>query len=70
MPELAFLFVNHDLNIVRMMCDRTIVLQQGKVVEAGPSAALFQAPQADYTRRPSRISISRARLPDQSVRTT
>jgi peptide/nickel transport system ATP-binding protein len=48
---LAFLFVSHDLNVVRMMCDRTIVLQQGKVVEEGPSAAMFRAPRADYTRR-------------------
>lgn len=48
---LAFLFVSHDLNVVRMMCERTIVLQQGKVVEEGPSAALFRAPRADYTRR-------------------
>ncbi|MBK1657348.1 dipeptide ABC transporter ATP-binding protein [Paracraurococcus ruber] len=47
---LAFLFVSHDLNVVRMMCERTIVLQRGRVVEEGPSAALFQAPRADYTR--------------------
>ena len=49
--ELGFLFVSHDLNVVRMMCDRTIVLQHGKVVEAGPSASLFSVPQAAYTRR-------------------
>jgi len=36
---LAFLFVSHDLNVVRMMCERTIVLQNGKVVEAGDSPA-------------------------------
>ena len=47
---LGFLFVSHDLNVVRMMCDRTIVLQNGRVVEAGPSAALFADPQTDYTR--------------------
>ncbi|MDO9712601.1 dipeptide ABC transporter ATP-binding protein [Paracraurococcus lichenis] len=47
---LAFLFVSHDLNVVRMMCERTIVLQRGRVVEEGPSEALFRAPQADYTR--------------------
>ena len=48
---MSFLFVSHDLNVVRMMCDRTIVLSQGRVVEEGPSAALFRAPRADYTRR-------------------
>jgi peptide/nickel transport system ATP-binding protein len=47
---LAFLFVSHDLNVVRMMCERTIVLQQGRVVEQGDSRALFAAPTAAYTR--------------------
>ena len=47
---LAFLFVSHDLNVVRMMCERTIVLQAGRVVEEGRSEALFAAPKAGYTR--------------------
>jgi len=47
---LAFLFVSHDLNVVRMMCDRTIVLQNGAIVEQGESRALFERPQTDYTR--------------------
>ena len=47
---MAFLFVSHDLNVVRMMCERTIVLQQGRIVEAGPSSAIFAAPEAAYTR--------------------
>jgi len=46
---LGFLFVSHDLNVVRMMCERTVVLQAGRVVEAGPSRQLFTAPQAPYT---------------------
>ncbi len=46
---LAYLFVSHDLNVVRMMCERTIVLQQGSIVEQGPSAGIFAAPQAAYT---------------------
>ncbi len=48
--DLALLFVSHDLNVVRMMCDMIVVLQQGKVVEAGESAAVFDNPQAPYTR--------------------
>jgi peptide/nickel transport system ATP-binding protein len=48
--NLAFLFVSHDLNVVRMMCDRTIVLRAGRIVEEGESRALFAAPKTDYTR--------------------
>jgi ABC-type glutathione transport system ATPase component len=48
--DLAFLFVSHDLNVVRMMCDRTIVLRNGHIVEQGESRALFDDPQTDYTR--------------------
>jgi peptide/nickel transport system ATP-binding protein len=48
--NLALLFVSHDLNVVRMMCDRTIVLRNGSIVEAGDSRALFDHPQTDYTR--------------------
>jgi peptide/nickel transport system ATP-binding protein len=48
--DLAFLFVSHDLNVVRMMCDRTIVLRNGTIVEQGESRALFDNPQTTYTR--------------------
>ncbi|MBC7799695.1 MAG: ABC transporter ATP-binding protein, partial [Gemmatimonadaceae bacterium] len=48
--DIALLFVSHDLNVVRMMCDDLVVLQQGRVVEAGPSARVFADPQAAYTR--------------------
>jgi peptide/nickel transport system ATP-binding protein len=47
---IGLLFVSHDLNIVRMLCDELVVLQAGKVMEAGPSRDIFQRPQADYTR--------------------
>jgi peptide/nickel transport system ATP-binding protein len=44
------LFVSHDLNVVRMMCDRVVVLREGRVVEQGTVADVFERPQADYTR--------------------
>jgi peptide/nickel transport system ATP-binding protein len=47
---LAFLFVSHDLNVVRMMCERIIVLQQGRVVEHSESQAIFDRPATAYTR--------------------
>jgi ABC-type microcin C transport system duplicated ATPase subunit YejF len=48
--DLAFLFVSHDLNVVRMMCDRTIVLLNGHIVEQGESWAMFDNPKTAYTR--------------------
>jgi ABC-type glutathione transport system ATPase component len=48
--DLAFLFVSHDLNVVRMMCDRTIVLRNGHIVEQGESWAMFDNPKTAYTR--------------------
>jgi peptide/nickel transport system ATP-binding protein len=48
--NLALLFVSHDLNVVRMMCDHTIVLRNGSIVEQGESRALFDNPQTAYTR--------------------
>ena len=48
--DLAFLFVSHDLNVVRMMCERTIVLQNGRIVEQGESRAMFDNPRTAYTR--------------------
>ena len=46
---LAMLFVSHDLNVVRMMCDWVVVLREGRVVEQGTSADIFNRPQATYT---------------------
>ena len=47
---ISLLFVSHDLNVVRMLCDDLVVLRAGRVVEAGPAARIFAAPQAAYTR--------------------
>jgi len=47
---ISLLFVSHDLNVVRMLCDDLVVLEAGRVVEAGPSQAVFADPQAPYTR--------------------
>ena len=47
---IGLLFVSHDLNVVRMLCDDLVVLEAGRVVEAGGSAAVFAEPQTPYTR--------------------
>ncbi|MBD3763880.1 MAG: ABC transporter ATP-binding protein [Rhodobacterales bacterium] len=47
---LAYLFISHDLRVVRALAHRVIVMKDGDVVETGDSAALFSAPRHDYTR--------------------
>jgi peptide/nickel transport system ATP-binding protein len=48
---LAILFVTHDLRVAAQICDRIAVMQRGKIVETGPTAALFANPQHAYTRQ-------------------
>jgi microcin C transport system ATP-binding protein len=48
--NLAYLFISHDLKVVRALANEVIVMRHGKVVEAGPAADLFAAPKSDYTR--------------------
>jgi microcin C transport system ATP-binding protein len=47
---MALLFITHDLNLVRRFTHRVGVMERGKLVESGPTAALFAAPQHPYTR--------------------
>ncbi|WP_433564087.1 dipeptide ABC transporter ATP-binding protein [Nocardia sp. CA-151230] len=48
--DLAYLFISHDLAVVRRLADRVAVMRQGCVVETGTAAELFGNPQNDYTR--------------------
>ncbi len=47
---LGYLFISHDLKVVRAMAHRVIVLRHGRVVEEGPADQVFADPQQDYTR--------------------
>ena len=47
---LTLAFISHDLSVVRRLCQRVMVLQHGSIVENRPTAELFAAPQAQYTR--------------------
>ncbi|MEL7154507.1 MAG: ATP-binding cassette domain-containing protein, partial [Pseudomonadota bacterium] len=47
---LAYLFISHDLKVVRAMSHKVMVMKQGDVVEQGAAADLFDRPQTDYTR--------------------
>jgi peptide/nickel transport system ATP-binding protein len=47
---MSYLFVSHDLNVVRLLCDRVLVMRAGKIVEEGPTERVLVAPEAQYTR--------------------
>lgn len=48
--DLAYLFISHDLRVVRALANEVIVMRMGKVVEQGPSTEIFSSPKAEYTR--------------------
>lgn len=48
--SMSYLFVSHDLNVVRLLCDRVIVMRTGRIVEEGSSEKVLSDPQDDYTK--------------------
>ncbi|HMA12471.1 MAG TPA: ATP-binding cassette domain-containing protein, partial [Steroidobacteraceae bacterium] len=66
---LALLLVTHDLHAARLLCDHTLVLRRGAVVEQGATATLFARPVADYTRAllDAMLSVDPARVGSRSV---
>jgi len=62
---LSYLFISHDLSVVRHLCDRILVMHQGKIVEEGVTEAIFEDPKHAYTKqllRATPISHPRERL--------
>lgn len=49
--SLSYLFISHDLSVIRHISDRTAVMYQGKLVELAPTAQLFENPQHPYTKK-------------------
>ncbi|MDF1737322.1 MAG: ABC transporter ATP-binding protein [Minwuia sp.] len=48
--NLAYLFISHDLKVVRALSDEVVVMKDGKVVERGPAQRIFDSPEQDYTK--------------------
>ena len=49
-PDMAMLFISHDLNIIRRMCDRVLVMYQGRLIEHGRTEDVFEKPKEEYTK--------------------
>jgi ABC-type glutathione transport system ATPase component len=62
--HLAYLLISHDLRIVRLLCDRIIVLFRGRIVEMGPTATIMAAPRHPYTRQ---LLAAQMALPGEAI---
>jgi microcin C transport system ATP-binding protein len=48
--NLSYIFISHDLRVVRALADEVMVMKAGKIIEHGPAERIFDAPQEAYTR--------------------
>ena len=65
---LAYLFISHDLRVVRALSEEVLVMKDGKVVEAGPADAVFEAPREAYTKALMAAAFALETVEPQAVR--
>ena len=65
--QLAYLFISHDLKVVRALASEIIVMRRGKVVESGEAKAVFASPQSDYTRALFAAAFANEAAPESVV---
>ena len=60
---LTYLFISHDIEVVRLMCQSIIIMQHGKLVEQGPTEEVLACPRTDYGKA---LLSAVTRLPDSA----
>jgi microcin C transport system ATP-binding protein len=67
--QLAYLFISHDLKVVRALADEVIVMRDGKVMEQGPADQIFDSPRHDYTKALMAAAFELEAIETDAVRT-
>ncbi len=65
--QLTYIFITHDLRVVRSLADQLAVMRQGRIVESGPAAAIFANPHDPYTQRLFNAAFHRSELKEKSA---